>query len=312
VKDQILIIKLGALGDLVQATGPIAAIRAHHAGARIVLLTTAPYADLMRACPWIDEVWVDARPSALDVAAWLDLRQRLRAGNFARVYDLQTSDRSSFYYRLFFPGPMPEWSGIAAGCSHPHDNPERDLMHTLDRQKEQLRIAGIASVPAPDLSWVSADVSRFGLEAGRYVLLVPGGAAHRPEKRWPADHYKELSARLAATGVKPVLIGAEGERALLTEIAAAVPSFMGEGAVNLAGQTSLAEIAVLARKAGAAVGNDTGPMHVAAVAGAKCVVLYSDASDPRLCAQKGPDVTILQWPRLEVVSTDEVAEALHL
>jgi ADP-heptose:LPS heptosyltransferase len=302
----ILIIKLGALGDMVQATGPIAAIRAHHAGARTVLLTTGAYADFMRACPWIDEVWIDTRPSALDLGAWLGLRDKLRSGGFARVYDLQTSDRSSFYYRLFFPGPMPEWSGIAAGCSHPHDNPERDFLHTIDRQKEQLQVAGIESVPAPDLSWVTADVSRFGLEAGRYALLVPGGAAHRPEKRWPADHYKELAGRLAEQGVRPVLIGGESERALLTEIAAAVPE-----AVNLAGQTSLAEIAVLARSARAAVGNDTGPMHVAAVAGAKCVVLYSDASDPKLCAQKGPAVTILQWPRLEVVSVDEILEALN-
>jgi ADP-heptose:LPS heptosyltransferase len=300
--DNILIVKLGALGDLVQALGPMAAIRRHHAGARITLLTTAPFADFMRACPFVDEVWIDARPTAVDLSGWLDLRRRLRAGGFARVYDLQTSDRSSFYLRLFWPD-APEWSGIAAGCTHPHDNPDRDVMHTIERQAEQLRMAGVDSVPPPDLSWASADVAKFGL-AGPFALIVPGGAAHRPEKRWPAASYAGLAARLGQSGLKPVLIGVESEAALLSEVAAGAPE-----ALNLAGRTSLAELATLARGAALAVGNDTGPMHVAAVAGCKSVVLYSHASEPKLCAQRGREVKILQWPRLEAISVEEVGEA---
>ena len=60
--DRILVIKLGALGDMVQAFGPFQAIRRHHGHAHITLLTTAPFAEFAMATGWFDEVWVDARP----------------------------------------------------------------------------------------------------------------------------------------------------------------------------------------------------------------------------------------------------------
>ncbi|MDD9876406.1 MAG: glycosyltransferase family 9 protein, partial [Magnetovibrio sp.] len=269
----VLVIKLGALGDFVQALGPMAAIRRHHDGARIVLLTTEPFREFAQASGLADEVWIDSRPSGLRLDLWLDLRRRLRAGGFQRIYDLQTSDRSSAYYRLFWPGPRPEWSGIAAGCSHPHANPGRDLMHTIERQREQLAMAGIDAVPAPNLDWAEAELAGFGLDAP-YALLAPGGARHRPGKRWPAPRFAEVARHLAGSDVQPVLIGGADEAELLGEIAAAAP-----GSVNLAGRTSLLELAALGRGAELALGNDTGPMHALAVAGAPALGLYAHASD---------------------------------
>src|SRR5258708_11329193 len=93
-RQRILVIKLGALGDFVQAMGPAAAIRAHHADAAITLLTTAAFADLARQAPYFDEVWIDQRPHLLAPLALLTLRRRLMQAGFARAFDLQTSDRS--------------------------------------------------------------------------------------------------------------------------------------------------------------------------------------------------------------------------
>ncbi len=61
-RPRILVIKLGALGDLVQALGPAAAIRLHHADAEIVLLTSDPFAGFLADAPYFDEIWIDARP----------------------------------------------------------------------------------------------------------------------------------------------------------------------------------------------------------------------------------------------------------
>ena len=72
----ILVIKLGALGDIVQALGPMAAIRRYHADAQITALTTKPYAAFLGASGFFDEVWVDTRPSLLNVGAWVELRRR--------------------------------------------------------------------------------------------------------------------------------------------------------------------------------------------------------------------------------------------
>ena len=303
---RVLVIKLAALGDFIQALGPFSAIRHHHADAHITLLTTRPFVQFAESSGWFDQVWIDDRPKTLQVKAWLELRRQLLGGRFDRVYDLQTSDRSSFYFRTMGFGRRPQWSGIARGCSHPHANPQRDFMHTIERQAEQLNVAGIDDVPLPDVSWVEADTARFGLE-GRYALLVPGGAAHRPGKRWAAECYGELAARLLAGSIRPVLLGTSGEAEILATIAAACP-----GALNLVGETTLANIAVLARNAVASVGNDNGPMHLIAVAGCPSVVLYSHESDPALCAQRGSAVTILRRVKLEDLSVEEVYSTLRI
>lgn len=304
--DRILVIKLGALGDIVQATGPFAAIRAHHPDAHITLLTTAPYAGFLESSGWFDAVETDSRPGWLDPAGWLALRRRLRAGGFARVYDLQTSNRSSFYYRLFLPGPVPEWSGIARGCSHPHANPQRDFMHTVERQAEQLAMAGISAVPAPSLGWVVAETGRFGVPE-RYALLVAGGSAHRPEKRWPVGGFSRLARRLADQGIVPVLLGTRAE----ADVNATIAAFC-DAAIDLTGQTGFADIVALARGAAAAVGNDTGPMHLVATAGAPSAVLFSQFSDPALCAPRGPSVEVIRRPLLQDLTAGEVEAALRL
>ncbi len=309
-KKKILVIKLAALGDFVQAMGPFAAIRAHHPDAHITLLTSPPFIELAHKTELFDRVWGDSKPRGAALRRWLALRRMLRSGDFERVYDLQTSDRSSFYRRLFWPGKMPEWSGIAGGCSHPHDNPNRDFMHTIERQTEQLKMAGIEDVPGPEviatLSGLDAPLANFGLDEN-FALLVVGGAAHRIDKRWPAEKYGQLAGRLADQGLTPVLLGSVAESETMDAIAAACPK-----ARNLCGQTSLLDIAALARRARFALGNDSGPMHLIAGLGCPSLVLYSQASDPDLCGQRGAKVSYMRRDYLTDLGVDEVMEKLEL
>lgn len=302
---RILVIKLGALGDFIQALGPCAAIRWHHPEHHVVLLTTQPFVDLGAASGLFDQVVATERLPWWRIGGWLRLRRWLRGQGFARVYDLQTADRSSALFHLMLPGRRPEWSGIARGCSHPHANPDRDRMHTIDRQREQLRVAGIAEVPAADLSFLVSDVRRFGLPK-RYALLVPGGSAGRPEKRWPADRFAALAAELNRQAIAPVVVGGPDEQALAEGIVRR------SGGVSLAGRTTLADIASLARSARGAVGNDTGPMHLIAGVGCPATVLFSAASDPALCAPRGRQVAVIRRDRLADLTADEVAAALVL
>ena len=296
---RVLVIKLAALGDFAQAFGPFAAIRAHHPGARITLLTTRPYAPLARMAPWFDEVWEDGRPDWTDLPAVLRLARRLRAARFDRVYDLQTSSRSSRY--RWFVGRRAEWSGIAAGASHPHANPQRDLMHTVERQREQLEMAGIRDFPEPDLAWLDADLGRFGLPP-HFCLLVPGASPGRPAKRWPEDRFGALAAGL---GVPAVVIGGPAEAPLAAAILAAAP-----GALDLTGKTGFADIAALARRASFCIGNDTGPTHMVAACGCPTLALFGQDSDPALCAPRGPRATVLRHVPLSGLDPAEVAAAV--
>ncbi len=299
----ILVIKLGALGNVILSLGPFAAIRRHHEAAHITLLTTAPYADWLASSPWFDAVWVDDRPTWWNVPGWLRLRRRLRGGRVDRVYDLQTAGRSSRSVALLLPGPRPAGSGRARGCAFPDRDPNRDRLHDADRQFGQLRAAGITRREPPDLSWCRGDIGRFDLP-GSIALLAPGSSPHRPAKRWPVENYRRLAAALLARGVTPLVIGTAPERPLAQAIQAGVPA-----AIDLTGRTGFADLANLARAARIAVGNDTGTMHLIAAA-CPSVVLFSGDSDPALCAPRGPCVRVLRRPDLATLAVDTVLQAV--
>lgn len=296
---RILVIKLAALGDFVQAFGPFAAIRAHHPDAAITLLTTPPYAELARRSPWFDAVWSEGRPSWREPAAWWRMARQLRRAGFARVYDLQTSRRSSRYRLLV--GTQAEWSGVARGASHPHANPARDAMHTVDRQREQLELAGIRRFPAPATDWLDADLGAYALPP-RFALLVPGASPGRAGKRWPAERYGELAAGL---DLPAVVLGGAVEKPLANAITARAPSTF-----DLTGRTDFATLGALGRRAAFAVGNDTGPVHLLAATGCPTLALFGPESDPALCAPRGPDVAVLRRERLAVLDVAEVRAAL--
>jgi ADP-heptose:LPS heptosyltransferase len=301
--NRILVVKLGALGNVVLSLGPFAAIRHHHAGARITLLTTAPYAGWLAASPWFDEVWVDDRPDWWDIAALFRLRRRLIAGRFDRIYDLQTSSRSCRYFQLMFGSRRPDWSGIAFGCSLPDRDPGRSQLHDVDRQFGQLRQAGIKLHPPADVSWSHGDISQFALPVP-YALLAPGSSPHRLVKRWPAEHFSQLAVPLMQQGITPVVIGSAQEQPLADIIRDAVPE-----TIDLTGRTDLSQLASLGRGARVAIGNDTGPMHLIGATNCPCVVLFSRDSDPKLCQPRGRSVTAVQRADLRELEVKPVMTA---
>ncbi len=308
MSERVLVIKLSALGDFIQATGPMKAIRAAHPSARITLLTTRPYVGMARDTGWFDEVWSDGRPDWIDLPAVARLIGRLRVGRFDRVYDLQTQSRTVRYFQLLWP-KRPAWSGNAPGAAFHYSGEARDRLHIQDSQREQLRIAGIAKVGPPDIAWMTGDAGKFGL-APPYALLAPGGAAHRPAKRWPAERFGALAAGLLEQGITPAVLGHGDEEAALADVILA----RAPGAVSLVGRTSFGDIADLARGAALAVGNDTGPMHIAVAAGVPAVVLFSRDSNPDLSAPRpirgDQPVTILREADLADMAVDRVSAAV--
>ena len=293
----ILVIKLSALGDMVMAFPAFARIRAAHPNAPITLLTTPPFESLAKASPYFDRVWTDGRPGG--ALGWLTLVFRIRRARFARVYDLQGNDRTRLIRHALWPF-APDWSPAGPADSHP-----------LERHARQLQRAGIwpdaptapMSAPWPDVSWLIGGVDAIP-PARRLAILIPGSAATRPLKRWPADRYGALAAALIEGGFDVVIIGAEQERGLADIIRQAAPT-----ARDLTGKTDLAALARLAASAAIVVGNDTGPTHLAAAAGAPTVALFSSDSEPALSAPRGA-VTILQRDTLADLAVADVLSAV--
>jgi ADP-heptose:LPS heptosyltransferase len=300
VRQNILIVKLGAFGNIILSMAAFGAIRQHHAGARISVLTSTTYAPWLRTFPYFDEVLVDPRPAWWDFRAMGRLSRMLAEGRFSRVYDLQTSTRSSRYFHLFPAKHRPEWSGIACGCALPDRDPRRNYLHDTERQQGQLRQAGITVFPPADMSWCTGDMARFGLPRD-FAILVPGSSPDRLAKRWPAVRYEALAVALRASGIVPVVIGSAPEKGLAAEI----PS-----AIDLIGQTGFGDLADMARAARFAIGNDTGPMHLIATAGCPAVTLFSSDSNPSQCAPRGRWTRVLQRPDLADLEVEAVVGML--
>lgn len=224
------------------------------------------------------------------------LRLKRQFSGFGMIYDLQTSSRSSRYFTL---AGRPPWSGIARGCAFP-DAANRETLHSRERLEQQLRLAALRTpLPAPELSWLAGDISSLNLPP-RYAVLVPGAAPHRPEKRFPAEKFRQVAQAL---NLPTVIVGTASEASLAQTI----------GGINLTGKTDFFQLASVFRGASLAIGNDTGPMHLAAALGVPCISLFSAVSDPARTAPRYPDggwPVILRAPTLQELPVAQVLERL--
>lgn len=263
---RILVIKHGAFGDVIQSDGALRDIRAHHPGAEIVVLTTPAYAKIFARCPHVDRVMTDPRAPRWRLDHMSRLRNALVAEKFARVYDLQNSARTAFYFKWFLPDV--EWSGTAPGCALPHQTKEPKKIRTLDRLAGQLRDAGVPVVHtlSPDVGWMAEDVSGLLAEAGvtaPYIVLVPGSSARHPEKRWP--FYDALARRLIDAGHPIVTAPGPDETG---------PDLPGRALRGAKGFLDWFQLAGLLKGARFVIGNDTGPTHLASHIGASGLALF--------------------------------------
>jgi len=297
---RILVIKHGALGDLIQGLDAFQALRRHHAADELVLMTALTYVPFARAIPWFDRIWADRRPRAHEVAAWWAIRRGFLQEDFDRVYDLQCSSRTARYFQMLPRRRRPEWVGAVPGCSHP--NPDFSGSPS-NRQKmaAQLAVAGVPAPEPPDLSWLAAPIAHLGLPK-RFVLLIPGCSPHLPHKRWPAQNYGALAERLAGQGFSAVAVGTAVDRDAIDGVRGAAP-----GVLDLGGRTNLFELASVARQAAVAVGNDTGATFLASAVGTPTLMLMSSHTDPLVSAPWGPGA---RWLKRDAIADISVEDAL--
>lgn len=334
---RVLVIKLGAMGDFMQALGAMRVVRATHPSARITLLTTEPFEAFAKACPYFDIVEADGRPK--DLKGRADLIRRLRNAGYDMVYDFQNNDRTAQYF-MGLTGKKPLWSGHAKGASHQHMNENRGEMHNFDRLAEQLLHAGLSPKPPgdptgwiigqdvlPSVDWIRPafrDPPRFQPAFfslnGPYMLLIPGSSADHPEKRWPVDRFAKIATWVADAGVTPVVIGTKAEGDIGAQILKMEPRTK-----NLVGRTDLFQLATLSERAVFALGGDTGPMHLAAAARTPGVCLFAQEWNDDMArdlqtvwspktrlgraAPRGGSMMVLHAAALEAISVDDVKRA---
>jgi ADP-heptose:LPS heptosyltransferase len=258
---KILIIKFGALGDIILATPLLRGILGHHRGDAVTLLTSPAFAPLFQDWPGLS---VEARPRRGLVAFWRTLCW-IRAQGFSRLIDLQSNDRSGLLSAL---SGIPERIGNHPRFPYHRHPPDRytGQCHAYERLNQVLQAGGMPPAagppdlpaPAPVQGQIRDWLAMHGLSPGAYVLLHAGSSHRHAGKRWP--YYGELAESLAARGLTPVWIGGREDRELNRALAQ-------RQGLDATGLFSILELAELGRHAAFAVTNDSAPMHILACSG---------------------------------------------
>ncbi len=302
MEENVLVIKHGALGDFVMASGRMRTVRRRHPNAHIALVTEGFLVDLARSMGFFDEIVVDSR--GYNFATWWRvIKKTIADRKWSVIYDLQSSNRTLCRYyplALLATANALVWGRLVKGGL---------MFRTSSRKVKYLpwfwrnRREEVDWLP-PDLSMCRGARENFGLLPARYALLIPGCSAGNERKRWPSARFRELTHVLAQRGLKSVVLGTKAEAA---EIAAICNG--NADAVDFLGKSSIADIPDLAKGASIVIGNDTGPAHMAHIAGARTVIVFTDRDYARAAPKNSPNVASLHAPAIDGIAFDDVAAA---
>ena len=192
----ILIIKHGSLGDLIQANGAIQDIKNSFKTSKVLLLTSRAYLEFMSSCPYIDGVILDKRLPRWNIFYLKDLKKLLEKYEFSHVFDLQNSNRTKFYKKYLLKKPI--WSSSETSLDDGEKLSDFNEDSVLTRIEKQLKKSNvlIKYTQAIDLNWSIKDISRNLKQYtnGDYVLLFPFCSKKHVQKKWP--YYSELIVKI--------------------------------------------------------------------------------------------------------------------
>ena len=272
----ILIIKHGSLGDIVQISGVLRDIRETHNNEKIFILTTVPYVELLSRCPYVNGVLIDTRRSRWNILYLSKLRKMINKFNFSCVYDLQNSTRTSFYKKYLFN--ISNWSDSNNALKNRNEKSNFDNESVLERFKLQLDNSNVKTKYSlkPDFSWACTSIDQivnkfFG---NKFILIFPFSSSQLPHKRWP--YYNELIKIIKSkhTNLEIVIAPGANEIEMSKEIDATTIT-------NNSKPLNIMELAGLIKKSSFIIANDTGPAHMSAHLGMQGIVLFGYHTSPK-------------------------------
>ena len=303
----ILIIKHGSLGDIAQASGAIQDIYDNNKNHNLYILTTKPYFELFKKNPIIYDVIVDKRLSKFNLIYLYMLMRTIKKYKFTNVYDLQNSNRTSFYKKILFPNSQCEvWSSSDTTLPQGKSKEEFDRLPVLERFNHQLQTSNLKTKNTlnPDLTWACTDISKIKNEfsLNRYILLFPFCSPHLTIKKWP--YYRELINSLKIKfGEDYKICIAPGPN----EIDEA-SEFDALSILNEKKALDISELASLIKDSSFVVANDTGPAHMAAHLGVKGLVLHGPHKSAKLQSIERENFKAIQVADLNKLSHQKVFE----
>ena len=268
----ILIIKHGSLGDLIQANGAIRDIKEFYKNRKVFLLTANQYSIFMSECPYLDGVIIDKRLPRWNLFYLIKLKKLLARYNFSKVFDLQNSKRTKFYRKFILN--KTEWSSTETILEPGEKKRDFDQEPVLDRMETQLKKSNIPIkfTKKIDLSWAMEDLSRLIKQYANkdYILIFPFCSKKHPKKKWP--FFKELITDLKKefkNNYSILIVPGPNEINESKRLNAKVVLNQGES-INIKMLISIISDAKFI------ISNDTGPAHIASHLKKNGLVLFGN------------------------------------
>ena len=265
---KILIIKMGALGDVIISTPMIKEIIKFHHDYPVWLLTSPPYLEIFENQKSLNVIAFPRKGliNTLNILAWI------RKQHFRRVYDLQSNDRTSVICALC---GIPERVGNHPRFPYNLHPPEKysGEKHIFERMYEVLESAGIRTtrqlpelqISDKDRKTVQLFLENHGLKEKPFLLIHAGASDRHPQKCWP--YFIDLARCFVQSGLCVIWVGSDVEADVNRQRARIA-------GIDSSGLFSINQLAELGRHAKFAVTNDSGPMHVLATSGIRVYSLF--------------------------------------
>ena len=304
----ILIIKHGSLGDLIQANGAIKDIKEFYKNRKVFLLTSAPYSVFMSECPYIDGVIIDKRLPRWNLIYLFKLRKMLERFSFTKVFDLQNSSRSMFY-KKFLSKRNIFWSNKFSFTNKNEINEEEGLP-VLERILKQLNRAGLKDLlftKKPDLSWAIKNIQNLINQnfEGKYILIFPFCSPKLIKKKWP--YYNDLIKLLKRDyGNKYNIALAPGPNEIND-----AKKFNTNIILNNSQPVNILELISLIKGSSFVIANDTGPAHISSHLNVKGLVLFGSHTRPEKVSIGSENFKSIKVDNLKNLNVSEVYEKIR-
>jgi lipopolysaccharide heptosyltransferase II len=297
---KILVIKLGAMGDLILIVPSLRMLRERFPEAEISLLVDRKLAGLVSTCPYLNEVIPVDRERLSNLAFLFKLAKKIRTEGYDLSVDFQNS---KWTHLLAFIAGISERYGFSRGrFGFLLNRPDHTYEVSDSPVKHQCRILkklGVRSMREELELWPERDAeikmeeiffADTGDSGRKAVGLVVGSSPKWPTKRWPAGSFRMLAERLIhECGCRIVLIGSRHD----AELGKHFEGFPAGDVLNMLGETSYQELVSLFKRLDVVVTGDTAPLHVAAAMKTKIVGLFGP-TDPKRHMPPAEGAVVLQ------------------
>ena len=298
----ILVIKHGALGDFVMASGAMKSIRNYFPKDNILLLTEEKNIKFFKSIPYFNSIKKDNRKSMF--FSIFTLFNIIFSQKINLIIDLQNSSRTQMYH--FFVSKFTKVK-ISSSRNYSHYRyiiPKQGDEHVIQGLNNQLSLLGLKTFEDPNLSWMIQNSNQQVQK--KYIILIPGASKTGSYKKWPEDRYAKLSNHFIENGFDIYLTGSNEDMKTMELIRATCPL-----AKIKIKESKIENFLELCQNASFIVANDTGPTHIAALSNRPLFWIAIDNSISKACQPFGKRVIPILSKNLLDIDPKKIIEKIN-